>query len=82
MTVELTCRELVELVTEYLEGTLPPAEKERFEEHLKGCSGCQSYLAQMRTTIRLTGKLSEDNLAPVARDEMLNVFRHWRQGSR
>ncbi len=57
---ELTCKELVELVTDYLEGVLPPAERRRFEEHLAGCQGCWNYLQQMRATIRLTGQLTEE----------------------
>ncbi len=77
----LTCQELVELVTDYLEGTLPPVEKSRFEGHIQQCEGCRGYLAQMHTTIRLTGRLSENNIKPVARDEMLKVFRDWKQGN-
>jgi anti-sigma factor RsiW len=53
----LTCKELVELVTDYFEGSLPRSERRRFERHLTGCDGCSVYLEQMRQTIELTGAL-------------------------
>jgi anti-sigma factor RsiW len=74
-TEDLTCRELVEIVTEYLEGTLPRGERERFHTHLLDCPGCTTYLDQMRETIRLTGRLGEDGLAPTARDDLLAALR-------
>ncbi len=73
----LTCKELVELMTEYLEGTLPLEERARFEAHLIGCEGCTHYLDQMRRTIRLTGMLTEESIEPAARDELLRLFRDW-----
>lgn len=76
---ELTCKELVELVTEYLEGTLSPAERTRFEAHLKICDGCSRYLEHMRRTIRLVGKLSEETIAPEAEQALLQVFRNWKK---
>ncbi len=79
-TAELTCKELVELVTEYLEGTLPASERLRFEAHLADCPGCTAYLQQMRLTIRALGRLSEETIAPEAKDELLRRFRHWKQG--
>ena len=78
---ELTCQELVELVTDYLEGALSAAQRARFEEHLTKCTGCRNYLAQMRETIKLAGKLSEEALAPQARDDLLGVFRNWKQAN-
>jgi predicted anti-sigma-YlaC factor YlaD len=75
---ELSCRELVELVTDYLEGKLSPTEQARFEAHLSGCSGCRNYLEQMRSTVRMVSKLSEDHLAAESRDELLQRFRHWK----
>jgi predicted anti-sigma-YlaC factor YlaD len=77
-TEELTCQELVELVTDYLEMALPEGEMARFEEHLAGCRGCRQYLDQMRTTIRLVGRLREVDLSPPARDELLALFRDWK----
>jgi anti-sigma factor RsiW len=76
---ELTCQELVELVTEYLEGTLPAVERARFEAHLTTCPYCRTYLEQMRQTIGLLGQLSEEALDPAARDELLRCFRDWKQ---
>ncbi len=73
----LTCKELVELVTEYFEGTLPEHDRERFEAHVAGCQGCTNYLQQMRQTIQLIGELTETTIAPDARDELLDVFRNW-----
>ena len=77
---DLSCQELVALVTEYLEDALPPAERVRFEAHLTGCLGCRRYFAQMRTTIRALGRLTEESLEPVARDELLRLFRSWKLG--
>ena len=77
---ELTCLELTELVTAYLEGALAPVERVRFEEHLAVCPGCSAYLDQMRKTIRLAGMLKEDDIAPEARDQLLQAFRSWKQG--
>jgi anti-sigma factor RsiW len=72
---ELTCQELVELVTDYLEGTLAPADRKRFEAHLGECEGCESYVLQMRKTVELVGALREDDLHPDARDALLGAFR-------
>ena len=77
--IQLTCRELVELVTDYLEGMLSPADRARFEEHLSACDGCTRYLEQMRETIRLTGTLAEDGIPSEQRDTLLAVFRDWRR---
>lgn len=74
----LTCRELVELVTDYLEGTLPRAERTRFEMHLCFCDGCMTYLDQMRGVLRATGKLGEESLDAHARDALLDAFRGWK----
>ena len=75
----LACQEFVELVTEYLEGTLSAAERQRFEEHLAGCTGCDNYLDQMRQTIDLTGTLSEQSIDPAVLDTFLGIFREWKQ---
>lgn len=77
---ELTCQELVELVTDYLEGALSPADRARFEEHLSMCSGCRAYVEQLRDTVRLAGTLTEDDLSPRMRDDLLGAFRAWRRG--
>ncbi len=77
-TDPLSCRELVELVTDYLEQRLSPADRRRFEEHLEGCAGCSNYLDQMRTTIRLVGRLRETDLQPRGREALLEAFRDWK----
>jgi len=77
-STELTCRELVELVTDYLEDMLSKVERVRFEEHLATCSGCRNYLKQMRRTVSTLGRLTEGDLAPVAHDELLKLFRNWK----
>jgi anti-sigma factor RsiW len=79
VSVELTCQELVEIVTQYLEGSMPAGERLRFDEHLAVCPGCTAYLDQMRQTIRLTGRLVEDALESAARDALLETFRDWKQ---
>lgn len=73
----LTCRELVELVTDYLEGALSPADLRRFEEHIGGCDGCTEYLAQFKRTIDLTGTLTPRDLTPDAETALLSAFRSW-----
>jgi anti-sigma factor RsiW len=77
-TPEMTCRELVHLITDYLEGGLSRRDRRRFERHLRRCDGCPTYVEQMRETIRFTGALEEDALSPEARRELLAVFRDWK----
>ena len=75
----LSCQELTELVTDYLEDALPPAEHARFEEHLAECGNCEIYLEQIRSTIRLTGTLASEELSPEAEEALLHAFRDWRR---
>ncbi|MBK8026804.1 MAG: zf-HC2 domain-containing protein [Chloroflexi bacterium] len=75
----MTCEEMVELVTNYLEGTLPAADHLRFESHIAECQGCHHYLDQMRKTIDLTGRIADDTLVSVVRDTFLRLFRDWRK---
>lgn len=76
----MSCQELVELVTAYLEDSLSPAERARFEEHLGFCGTCQVYLEQIRTTIRLAGRVTPETLTPQAEQELLEAFRSWNPG--
>jgi anti-sigma factor RsiW len=76
----LSCRELVELVTAYLEGALSIADRLRFENHLSECDGCSTYLEQMRRTIELTGTLRVDDVSPDAESALLHAFRTWKEG--
>jgi anti-sigma factor RsiW len=75
---ELTCKEIVELVTAYLENALRADERERFDAHLSGCEACTEYLAQMRLTIAAVGNLSEIDVTPSALRELQNAFRSFR----
>jgi anti-sigma factor RsiW len=75
----LSCQELVELVTDYLADRLPPAARERFETHLALCEGCDNYVDQMRTTIALTGRLTEAAISPPAKEALLSAFRDWKR---
>ncbi|MCW2978860.1 MAG: anti-sigma factor [Solirubrobacterales bacterium] len=74
----LVCQEVVELVTDYLEGALSRRERRRFEAHLADCPHCTEYLAQMRATIRLTGQLEPGDLSPEMSDDLGEIFRRWR----
>jgi anti-sigma factor RsiW len=76
----LSCRELVELVTDYLEDRLPPAERDRFERHLAECEGCRAYLEQLHQVLRAAGRLEEPALRPEAREALLQAFRGWKGG--
>ena len=76
---EMPCQELVELVTDYLEGRLSPADRIRFETHIAECEYCATYLEQMRQTIRTLGRISEESLTDDARETLLGAFRSWRR---
>jgi hypothetical protein len=73
----LSCQELVELVTDYLEDALTPTERGRFDAHIAKCGGCTRYLEQLRETIRLTGTITTDDLTPAAERALLEAFSDW-----
>ena len=77
---ELSCKEVVEIVNEYLEGVMSPHDRARFDAHLSICDGCTNYLEQMRETIRLTGMLSEDQVPAAQRERLRGAFRNWKTG--
>jgi predicted anti-sigma-YlaC factor YlaD len=77
----LTCRELTELVTDYLEDALAPGERVRFEEHLETCAGCRAYIGQVRSTIWAAGHLCERTATPTIMDALLDTFRDWKRCS-
>ena len=77
---ELTCREMVELVSDYLEGALADHDRALFEQHLVFCEGCTAYLDQMRRTMALVGRLRDHVLDPPSRDRLLETFRTWAGG--
>jgi anti-sigma factor RsiW len=83
MTVDveqLSCQELVELVTDYLEGALSEEQAARFEDHIDRCGACKLYLEQIRQTIAVAGTLTADSLSPEAERALLDAFRGWRSG--
>jgi anti-sigma factor RsiW len=75
--LEMPCRELVEVITDYLEDRLSPGDRARFEAHLAECEACRTYLEQFRQTIRVLGRLPEDSLSSEARNALLDAFRGW-----
>jgi anti-sigma factor RsiW len=75
----MSCREVVDLLTDYLEDALEPATRERVDEHLATCPECMAYVAQMRTTIGLLGRLREDDVPEPVLDELVRAFRDWQQ---
>jgi anti-sigma factor RsiW len=74
----LSCQEMVELVTDYLEDALPPPERARFEAHIAVCEGCTMYLRQMREMLDVMGELTTDSISPQAETDLLAAFREWK----
>ena len=77
---DYVCREMVELITDYIEGSMSRSQRRRFEAHLEKCENCTEYLHQMRATISATGRLREQDLTPEMREEFGALFRRWRSG--
>jgi anti-sigma factor RsiW len=75
---EIVCRELVELVTPYLEDVLPPDERAAIDHHLAACDGCHTYVEQMRQTIRAIGHVPQEAITSETREQVLAIFRAWR----
>ena len=73
----LTCKEFVEILTDYLEGALDPAERAEIERHIVICRGCANYVEQMRSTIDLLGRIAADEPANGQTDKLLAMFREW-----
>lgn len=76
---DVVCQQAVELVTDYLEGALSGAARRRFERHLAGCPHCTEYLAQMRATIAVSGRITPDDLTAEMRAEFTQLYRNWQQ---
>ena len=76
---QLSCQELVELVTDYVEDALSPDDRARFEEHLGICEGCRNYLGQMEATVRVAGRLRPEDIGPEAEQALLAAFRDWKR---
>ena len=75
---DMACAELVEVITDYLEGKLPARARRRFERHLSACDGCDAYLDQMRTTISLSGRLRVEDVPAELEERLLVAFRDWK----
>lgn len=80
-TDDLTCREVVEAITDYLDGASSAGPRERFERHLAECIGCTRVFAQFRTTIETIGTLTEDRVPHEQREATRHVFRRWREAA-
>ena len=81
MNTEYSCQEMIEVVTNYLDAALPTDEEQRFERHLSRCAGCNTYVEQIRETIRQTGMVPhEESLPPALREEIVAQFRNWKRG--
>lgn len=74
----LSCQEVVELVTEYLDGALSVADASLFEQHLNFCDGCIWYVDQIKTTVDAVGEVREEDISPEAKDRLLTAFRDWK----
>ena len=75
----ITCKELTEVLTDYLEGTLPPEDRAALEAHLALCEGCANYVDQMRQTIRVVHELRPADVEATAPDDLLEAFRAWQR---
>ena len=75
----MDCNELVELITDYLEGSLAASDRTRLDEHLRICDGCTSYLDQMRATLKALGNIPAGSVSQTARERLLNAFREWKK---
>jgi anti-sigma factor RsiW len=74
----MRCREVVELMTAYLDGALSAADHARFEEHISGCDGCRAYLAQLRTARMLMGRVADEPMPQALKTDLINAFRSWK----
>jgi anti-sigma factor RsiW len=74
----LSCQEVVELVTDFLDGALPAEDAALFEQHLNFCEGCVWYVDQIKTTVETLGEVREERITPEAKDRLMTAFRHWR----
>lgn len=76
----LTCKELTEVLTDYLEGVMAPEDRARFDAHLELCEGCVNYISQMRQTIRVARELRAAEVEATVPDDLLAAFRAWKRG--
>jgi anti-sigma factor RsiW len=74
----LACRQVVELLTEYLDDALSTRDRARLEAHLADCPHCSEYLAQLRATIASAGRVETDHLEPAVVEDLVELYRRWR----
>ena len=74
----MTCREVVELMTEYLDGALSATDRAKFDQHMQGCDGCRAYLAQLRTARMLMGRVASEPVPELLKAELMSAFRNWK----
>ena len=79
MAEHVTCQEVVELVSDYLDQALPPEEASLFEQHVNFCDGCDWYLDQMRSTVATVGRITEQDVPDETREKLLAAFRAWKR---
>lgn len=75
---DVTCKQAVGLVTDYLDGALAPDERARFEAHLAVCDPCAEHVKQIEVAIAVAGRVRDDDLDPLAREDLMNLYRRWR----
>jgi hypothetical protein len=75
----ISCQEVVELVTDYLEGAMSPDDVARFEHHLSLCEGCVFYVEQIRMTIAAVGRMADEDVPPEVRDDLVAAFRDFKR---
>jgi anti-sigma factor RsiW len=75
---DINCAKAVSLVTDYLDGTLTRAERARFEAHLTECDNCTEHVKQIRVTVAAAGRVRDEDLDPLVREDLMNLYRRWR----
>jgi anti-sigma factor RsiW len=75
---DITCAKAVSLVTDYLDGTLTRAERARFLTHMRECDHCNEHVKQIQVTVAAAGRVSDDDLDPMVREDLMNLYRRWR----
>jgi anti-sigma factor RsiW len=78
---ELSCQQVVELITDYLEHTLLPEVRERLEAHVTECPGCESYIEQMQLTIDMLHQIARESVFSATKQELLQLFHDWKKSS-
>lgn len=79
MPPHMTCQDLVEIVTDYVEGRMPPAQRTELEQHLVTCPACVAYIRQIRATIQVAGRVTEESIPEETKDRLLEAFRAWKK---